>query len=61
MKIEEEEIVDEKDLLEWTNVNRKDIIYLLGRDLLSKDPIAIARAYRMIVKTMDYMDDPNSP
>jgi hypothetical protein len=51
----------ENEILEWTNGNRKDIIYLLGKDLLSKDPAAIARAYRMIVETIKYMDDPNSP
>ncbi len=52
MRMSKEQI--EKELQDWTNGNRKDIIYLLGQDLLSKDPIAIARAYRMIEETIEF-------
>jgi hypothetical protein len=52
----------EKELQAWTNGNRKDIICILGQNLLfSKDPIARAEAWRQLNKIIEYYEDPNSP
>jgi hypothetical protein len=51
--LEKEKI--ERYLQQCANGNRKDIIYIIGRDLfLSKDPIARAEAWRQINKIIEY-------
>jgi hypothetical protein len=52
----------EKELQAWTEGNKKDIVYILGQNLLfSKDPIARAEAWRQLNKIIEYYEDPNSP
>jgi hypothetical protein len=52
----------EKELQSWTEGNKKDVIYILGQNLLfSKDPIARAEAWRQLNKIIEYYEDPNSP
>ncbi|MDQ3851485.1 MAG: hypothetical protein M3299_01470 [Thermoproteota archaeon] len=52
----------EKEVLSWTGVNEKDIIYLMSQKLFSdKNPAARAQAFKTLDRLIEYFEDPNSP
>jgi hypothetical protein len=51
----------EKQLLQWTKDDKKDIIYQIGHKLCSRNKFEQAEAWRALNKLIEYYQDPNSP